>query len=101
MKCLSLLVNESTKRELVELLQGLPEVSAYTIFHGEGHHTGDQQPFDSALDEVMGFVPRIRIDLFVAKENLTSVVERIKGCGSCEQAKGLYWVSAVEAMGEF
>ena len=101
MKCLSLLVNESTKRELVELLQSLPEVNAYTIFHGEGHHAGDQQPFDSALDEVMGFVPRIRIDLFLAKENLNGVVERIKACGGRGLSKGLYWVSAVETMGEF
>jgi len=100
MKCLSLLVNQSTKREIVELLQTLPEVSAYTIFLGEGHYVGNKQPFDSSLDEVLGFVPRIRIDLFLASQHLEQVVERIKGCGACGQSKGLYWVSALDSMGE-
>ena len=101
MKCLSLLVNETTKAEIIELLQSLPEVSAYTIFRGEGHYVGNVQPFDSALDEVMGFVPRIRIDLFLASEHLERVVGCIKQCGASGHSKGLYWVSAVDSMGEF
>lgn len=101
MKCLSLLVNESSKRELVELLRSLPEVSGYTVFRGEGHESKDQQPFATARDEVLGFVPRIRIDLFLASEHLEGVVEQLKRCNGCGTAgRGVYWVSSVDSMGE-
>ena len=100
MKCLSLIVNESSKHELVELLRGLPEVNAYTIFHGEGHYSGNIQPFESAHDEVMGYVPRIRIDLFLEEEAVETVVDRIKQCTICTSHLGIYWTSAVDVMGE-
>ena len=101
MKCLSLVVNKTTKRDLVELLADMPEVSAYTVFHGEGHYIGNTQPFESAQDEVMGFVPRIRIDLFLEDKDLDGVIRRIKECSPRGTGRGLYWVSAVDSMGEF
>lgn len=100
MKCLSLLVNESTKEEIIEMLQEVEEVNAYTLFTGEGH-TKDISinPFENAADEVMGYVPRIRIDLILPKEAVPKVIAKFKTCQSCTGRRGIYWVSPVEEFG--
>ncbi len=100
MKCLSLIINESSKNEIVELMRSLSEVDAYTIFHGEGHYSGDIQPFESAHDEVLGYVPRIRLDVFLKAEDVDTVVNRLKACAVCASRLGLYWTSTVDNMGE-
>ena len=100
MKCLSLIINKSSKTEIVELMRRLPEVDAYTIFHGEGHYSGNIQPFESAHDEVLGYVPRIRIDVFLQEKDVDTVIKRIKSCSVCASKLGLYWTSTVENMGE-
>ena len=100
MKCLSLIINESTKNEIVELMRAMPEVNAYTLFHGEGHYNGTVRPFESSQDEVLGYVPRIRVDIFLKKEDVDKVVERFKGCAPCNAKRGLYWTSKVDQMGE-
>ena len=99
MKCLSLIINESSQNDIVELMRRLPEVDAYTIFHGEGHYSGHIQPFESAHDEVLGYVPRIRIDIFLNEKDVTPVIEHIKACSSCASKLGLYWTSTVDQMG--
>ena len=100
MKCLSLVINESSKNELVELMRRLPEVNGYTIFHGEGHYSGNIQPFESAHDEVLGYVPRIRIDVFLKEEDVDRVIEQVKACSVCSLRRGLYWTSTVDNLGE-
>ena len=100
MKCLSLIINESSKNGIVELMRSLPEVDAYTIFHGEGHYSGTIQPFESAHDEVLGYVPRIRIDIFLKEEDVDTVVQKIKTCSVCSSKLGLYWTSTVDDMGQ-
>ena len=100
MKILSLMLNESKQNEIVELLQQLKEVNAYTIFHGEGHFPGNIAPFESVHDEVMGFVPRIRIDLLLDDKDVTQVLSTIKGCSTCGSHGGVYWISPVDGIGE-
>ena len=100
MKCLSLVVRESTKGELVERLRSIPAVSTYTIFSGEGHSTQGVQPFESAHDEVVGYVPRIRIDLVVEAEAVRSVIDSIRELTTPAGKLGTYWISAVDEIGE-
>lgn len=100
MKCLSLIINESSKNEIVELMRRLSEVEAYTIFHGEGHYSGNIQPFESAHDEVLGYVPRIRIDVFLKEEDVEKVIKQIKTCSVCTSRRGLYWTSTVDNLGD-
>ncbi|MBN2717928.1 MAG: DUF3240 family protein [Deltaproteobacteria bacterium] len=99
MKRLSLIINESKQNDIVELLQQLKQVSAYTIFHGEGHFPGHIAPFESIQDEVMGFVPRIYIDLLLEDADVKAVLAEIKKCGSCDAYGGVYWISPVDSMG--
>ena len=100
MKKVSLLLNESKQNEIIELLQQFKEVSAYSLFHGEGHFPGNIAPFESVQDEVMGFVPRIRIELLLEDSDVAPVLEKIKSCSSCGSHGGVYWVSPIESMGE-
>ncbi|MBN2528275.1 MAG: DUF3240 family protein [Deltaproteobacteria bacterium] len=100
MKRLSLMLNHSKKNDIVELLQQLEHVNAYTIFHGEGHFPGNIASFESAYDEVMGFVPRIRVDLLLDDDDVASVLDKIKQCTGCNARNGVYWISPVDSMGE-
>ena len=100
MKQLSLMLNGSKQNEMVDLLQTLKEVSAYTIFHGEGHFAGNIASFESIHDEVMGFVPRIRIDLLLDDKDVDAVLAKIKTCGNCNSHGGVYWISPIDIFGE-
>ena len=100
MKCLTFVVNESTKEEIIELLQDVEEVSAYTLFTGEGRSRDiGTNPFETAADEVMGYVPRIRIDLILPDDAVTKVIDKIRKCQSCITRRGIYWTSPVDTFG--
>lgn len=100
MKQLSLVFNKSKQNEMVGLLQTISKVNAYTVFHGEGHFPGNIAPFESVRDEVMGFVPRIRIDLLLEDADVDSVLNKIKDCAICNSHGGVYWISPVDRMGQ-
>lgn len=99
MKCLSLIINESSKSDIVEMMRNLPEVTAYTMFHGEGHYSGGIQPFESPNDEVLGYVPRIRIDLFLKDDDVEKVIASFRSCSPCSSKRGLFWVSSMDSIG--
>ena len=100
MKCLSLVVNRSSKGDIVETLRGLFEVNAYTILEGEGHFGDSLPPFESERDEVMGYVPRIRLDLILEDDKVEKVLEQIRSCGVCSSKRDIYWISPVDVMGK-
>jgi len=100
MKCLSLVVNTSSKGDIVETLRGMPEVTAYTILEGEGYFGDRVPPFESERDEVLGYVPRIRIDLILEGDKVPRVLEKIRTCGVCSAKLGIYWISPVDELGE-
>ena len=100
MKCLTLIVNRSTQGDIIEALRALPEVSTYTISHGEGHYGDGVPPFESADDEIKGYVPRIRIDLILEDETVSKVLERVKQCSVCTSKLGIYWTSTVDTIGD-
>lgn len=100
MKCLSFLVNESTKEDIIEILQDVDEIKTYTLFTGEGRSKDiNINPFENAADEVVGYVPRIRIDLILPAASVQTVIDKIKKCQSCVSRRGIYWVSPVDTLG--
>lgn len=100
MKCLTLVLHESSKQDLIDLFQQIPEVNAYTFIRGEGHtdDTG-KNPFESNYDRVVGYVPRSRVDIILADEEIETVLKAINESESCAQGLGVWWVSPVEQWG--
>lgn len=100
MKCLTLILPESAKQDLIDFFQQLPEISGYTFIRGEGHSqdTG-RNPFETNLDRVVGYVPRTRVDLILPDPDVDKVLQKMRSCESCSKAIGLWWVSPVEGWG--
>ena len=87
-------------RATTEIIPFKGEGAYRLIERGEGHYSGNIQPFESAHDEVLGFVPRIRIDVFLKNEDVDQVIARVKACSVCVSKLGLYWTSTVDSLGE-
>ena len=101
MKKLVLIVNSSVYQAVTDHLRALG-VSGFTVSHIEGHgpHTGDDQ-FLSARDRVVGFVPRVRVVIVLAAEQVTNVLDALCGPDAGLAGHGAYWVSSVERFGQF
>jgi len=100
MKCLSLVVRASVKQDLVDKLQSIPEVSGYTILQGEGHSTRTtEDSFETTRDAVVGYVPRVRLDLVLADDDVDKVLSQLRSCDICSAGRGAYWLTPVEAWG--
>ena len=99
MKNLVLIVHESVHRAVTDQLRAL-EVKGFTVSHVEGHgpHTAEDQ-FLSARDRVVGFVPRVRVDIVLPCEQLTTVLDALRATGTGFAEHGTYWVSSVESFG--
>ncbi|MCK5796055.1 MAG: DUF3240 family protein [Deltaproteobacteria bacterium] len=100
MKCLTLIVHQSAKQHLLDLLSSTPEVPGFTLVQAEGHtdHTGDN-PFESIRDRVLGYVPRIRVDVLLEDDAVDPVLARLRDCESCMKGRGIWWVTSVATHG--
>ena len=101
MKNLVLVVNAGLHQAVTDALRTL-EVKVFTVAHVEGHGT---QPASeerlSARDRVVGFVPRVRIDILLADKEVDKVVSALSAPGAALSGHGTYWVSPVERDGAF
>ena len=75
MKCLTLIIHRSAKQDLLDHLLQASEISGFTIVGAEGHseRTG-ANPFDTTRDQVLGYVPRFRIDVLLEDEAVGRLV---------------------------
>ena len=101
MKNLVLIVPETVYASVTDQLRAL-SVSGFTVAHVEGHgaHTAGD-PFLSARDRVVGFVPRVRIDVVLSEVSVDVVLAGLTGGGSELTGHGAWWVSPVERSGGF
>lgn len=101
MKNLVLIVNETVHQTVVDQLRALG-ITSYTVAHLEGHDVtsiGDR--FLTARDRVVGFVPRVRVDIVLPAEQLAPVIEALAHPESGLAGHGIYWISPVERLGQF
>ena len=101
MRILTLVLNAGVRQAVTDQLRELG-VAGFTLSHVEGHgpHT-DQDQFLSARDLVVGFVPRVRIDIVLPSEQLTAVLDALRAPGAGFAGHGTFWVSPVESFGQF
>lgn len=101
MKALVLMVNASVQQSVTDRLRALG-VTGFTVTHAEGHgpHTAEDQ-FLSDRDRVVGYVPRVRIDIVLTDEQLSTVLDALHAPGTDFAGHGAFWISPVEHFGRF
>ena len=100
MKKLSLVVHSSLQQELADFLRN-KNVEMFMFSHIEEHSS--QKEFDallSARDKVVGYVPKIRVDMILDNDRTQTLLEEFRNGSISLKGKGLYWVTDLQQAGE-
>lgn len=100
MKKLSMVVHSSLQMELADSLRNL-QVETFMFSHIEEHSMQlEHDPFLSARDKVVGYVPQVRVDVILPDDRARSLLEELR-CSDCPfKGKGIYWITNLEESGE-
>ena len=100
MMCLTLVIHESAKQDLIDHLLQRDDIDGFTLTPAEGHSRKTRgNPFETTRDVVLGYVPRVRVEILVRDADLPGVREEICVCDSCVSGRGVWWVTAVQDWG--
>lgn len=95
MNCLTLYLHPAEEYVVIDGLRTSPEVSGFTITRCEGHSTRvSTETGASALDQVVGFVPRMRVEIILRSDAVDRVLGRIQA-GLGPESKGHFAVTPV------
>ena len=100
MKKLSIVVHTSLQQELADCLRSL-KLDSFMFSHIEEHSAQlEQDAFLSARDKVVGYVPKVRVDVLLAEERAKTLLDELRGSGVSFCGKGVYWIMDVVEAGE-
>jgi nitrogen regulatory protein P-II 1 len=100
MKNLTLIIHANAQQDLADRLRAMEHVSGFTFSHVEGHGAqSEHDPFLSARDQVVGYVPRVRADILLEEADLDAVLDALRTAGKGVGDQGVYWVTTVEKSG--
>jgi nitrogen regulatory protein P-II 1 len=92
MKNLILVVHANTQQELSDLLRTLKPIQGFTFTHVEGHGVhSDQDSFLSARDKVVGYVPRLRVDILLEDGDVEIILDAVRAGTNGGFDAGVYW----------
>ncbi len=100
MKLLTIIIHSSAQQGLADQLRAMEQVTGFTFSRVEGH--GVQAENDnllSAHDKVVGYTPRVRVDILLADEMVSDVLKILSDAGSYLRGQGVYWVTEVTQTG--
>ncbi len=100
MKHLTLIINTKIQQDMADQLRSLKQVSGFTFSQVEGHGVQvESDPFLSARDKVVGYTPRIRVDILLEDNDVDFVLDTLRSTTSGVEGHGIYWVTSVERNG--
>jgi len=100
MKHLTLIIHHNVQQDLADQLRSLEQVSGFTFSHVEGHGVqSERDPFLSARDKVVGYIPRVRVDILLEDNVVDSVLDTLRNTAQGIKGHGIYWVTPVEKNG--
>ncbi len=100
MKVLTLIVHTNIQKQLADLLRTMDQVPGFTFSHVEGHGVEvENDPFLSARDDVVGYIPRIRTDILLEDADVGAVLARLCNKENNLTGQGVYWITQVEKGG--
>jgi len=99
MKNLSIVIHAGAQQALADSLRALKQVPGFTFSHVEGHSEySEEDPFLSARDKVVGYIPRVRVDILLEDDDVNHVITEVTTQNNLS-GQGIYWVSPVEQQG--
>ncbi len=100
MKCVTLIVHASAKSALTDFFHEITEVRRFTMIDCEGYDENDlADPRISPGDRVVGYIPRVRIDLIVSDPDVSTVMTKLRATESQVSGLGVYWITQIEDQG--
>jgi nitrogen regulatory protein P-II 1 len=100
MKHLTLIIHTNAQQDMADQLRSLEQISGFTFSDAEGHGVEvESDPFLSARDKVVGYTPRIRVDILLEDGDVDLVLESLRKTTYGIEGQGIYWVTAVEQSG--
>ena len=100
MKNLTLVIHANAQQDMADRLRGLEKAPGFTFSHVEGHgkHV-ENDPFLSARDKVVGYTPRVRVDILLEDADVDAVLHSLRTTGEGAVDQGIYWVTVIEKSG--
>jgi nitrogen regulatory protein P-II 1 len=100
MKNLVIIIHSDVQLALADQLRGLSQVESFTFAHVEGHfaQTEDDAAL-SARDKVVGYTPRVRVDILLEDADVSDVLEAIREQAHGVSGHGDFWVADVSQHG--
>jgi nitrogen regulatory protein P-II 1 len=96
MKNLVIIIHSNVQLALADQLRGLSQVDDFSFAHVEGHFA---QAEDDALlserDKVVGYTPRVRVDILLEDADVGDVLEAIRDNDHGVSGHGIFWVTDV------
>ncbi len=100
MKHLTLIIHTNVQQDMADQLRSLEQVSGFTFSHAEGHGVQvESDPFLSARDKVVGYAPRVRVDILLEDSHVNMVIDTLRSSTYGIEGQCIYWVTAVEQNG--
>ena len=102
MKNLTLIIHRNAQQDISDQLRNIPQVTGFTFSPAEGHGAqAENDPFLSARDKVVGYTPRMRVDILLSDNDLAIVLDILRTERTGIEEQTLFWVSTVEQTGRF
>ena len=100
MKNLIMIIHANAQQDVADVLRGLKQIRGFTFSFVEGHGVQvEQDPFLSARDKVVGYTPRVRVDILLQDADVDTILEVLRTTRNGVEGHGVYWVTAVEQSG--
>jgi nitrogen regulatory protein P-II 1 len=98
MKNLVMIFRSNLQQDVADQLRGLDSVSGFTFSNVEGHSgQSEKDPFLSARDKVVGFLPRVRVDILLDESQVKATISAVR---SVTSGLGIYWVAPIDEYGK-
>tara|TARA_R110002049_G_scaffold35531_8_gene114646 strand:- start:169 stop:477 length:309 start_codon:yes stop_codon:yes gene_type:complete len=100
MKNMTLIIHTNAQQDLADQLRSMEQVYGFTFSHVEGHGVqAETDPFLSARDKVVGYTPRVRVDILLEDNNVDSILNELRKTRMSMENQGVFWITAVEQSG--
>lgn len=100
MKILNMVIHANMQHAMADLLRDIQVVKGFTFTPVQGHGSRvDTDPFLSNRDRVVGYTPRIKVEVMLADEDIEAVLARLRDAMQHDRNQGVYWLTPVEGSG--
>ncbi len=98
--CLALYLHSASAEDALDCLRSNEVVTGFTLIHCEGHSTEHHgQAAMEARDQVVGFVPRVRIEVILDGDAVEGVLQGLRTCLGSGKLQGIWTLTELRDSG--